>query len=83
MKKNEGIPFDGFASVIEMLRRSDSAFREKILNNMRRRDPDLARRLEANLRPAARQHDYDDYEEESRALLERSQRAAHTRNYGQ
>lgn len=85
MKKNEGIPFDGFASVIEMLRRSDSAFREKILTNMRRRDPDLVRRLEAHLRPAARAQarDYDFGDDDNRGILERSQRAANTRNYGQ
>lgn len=80
MNKPEGIPFDGFGSVIEMLRRSDSAFRDKILFNIRRRDPDLARRIEAHLRPAAAS---TRREEESRAMLERSQRSAFTRNYGQ
>jgi hypothetical protein len=76
--KKEGIPFDGFGSVVEMLRKSDSAFREKILANLRRRDPDLVRRLEAQLRGY-----YDQQQEEdSRAALERGQRAAHARNYG-
>ncbi|MGZ6468732.1 MAG: hypothetical protein ACXWQJ_15640 [Bdellovibrionota bacterium] len=84
MNKNDGIPFDGFGSVLEMLNRSDAAFREKILANVRKRDPHLAARLQANLQPsrhvssrqAAR-------EEDSRAVLERGQRAAFTRNYGQ
>jgi hypothetical protein len=75
--KKEGIPFDGFGSVLEMLRRSDSAFREKIMGNLRRRDPHLAQRLERGLRISAAQED------DSRAALERSQRAAFTRNYGQ
>jgi hypothetical protein len=74
--KKEGIPFDGFGSVVEMLRRSDGAFREKILANLRQRDPVLARRLEAHLGARRAQ------EEDSRAVLERSQRSAHTRNYG-
>ncbi len=75
--KKEGIPFDGFGSVLEMLRRSDSAFREKILRNIRGRDPHLAQRLEHGLRSSAARQ-----EEDSRAKLERSQRAAHTRQYG-
>lgn len=76
--RKEGIPFDGFSSVVEMLKKSDSAFREKILGNLRRRDPELARRLEAHLRPRQ-----SAVQEDSRAALERSQRSAHTRNYGQ
>jgi hypothetical protein len=74
--KKEGIPFDGFGSVVEMLRRSDSAFREKIMGGLWRRDPSLAQRLERYLGSSAR-------EEDSRAALERGQRAAYTRNYGQ
>ncbi|MGE3262696.1 MAG: hypothetical protein AB7K68_13020 [Bacteriovoracia bacterium] len=85
MSKNEGIPFDGFGSVLEMLNRSDAAFREKILANVRKRDPHLAHRLEAELRPArqATPSRRPSREEESRAALERGQRAAFTRNYGQ
>jgi hypothetical protein len=81
MKEKDGIPFDGFGAVLEMLQRSDAAFRDKILMNISRRDPQLAQRLIANLRadrrtaPRAR-------EEDSRQQLERSQRAAFTRNYG-
>jgi hypothetical protein len=81
--KKEGIPFDGFGSVVEMLRRSDGAFREKILSGIRRRDPHLARRLEAHLQPAQTQaQSQAQSREDNRALLERSQRSAHTRNYG-
>lgn len=79
MKKEDGIPFDGFGSVLEMLERADSAFREKILTNIRRRDPQLAQRLVANLRPSRTAP----MREDSRAALERGQRAAFTRNYGQ
>lgn len=78
--KKDGIPFDGFGSVLEMLRKSDGAFREKILGNLRRRDPELARRLEAHLKPRAQTQTRN---EDSRSVLERSQRSAHTRNYGQ
>lgn len=77
-RKQDGIPFDGFGSVLEMLRTADGAFREKILLNLRRRDPELARRLEAHLKPRNQSPSRDD----SRAVLERSQRSAHTRNYG-
>lgn len=78
-RKQDGIPFDGFGSVLEMLQKSDGAFREKILSNLRRRDPELARRLEAHLRPRTQAASRTD---DSRAILERSQRSAHTRNYG-
>ena len=74
--KKEGIPFDGFGSVVEMLRRADGPFREKLLGNIRRRDPELARRLELNLRAQAAR------DEENR-ISERSHRATHSRNYGQ
>lgn len=80
--KEDGIPFDGFGAVLEMLNRSDAAFREKILANIHRRDPQLAKRLAANLRPQ-RQAQASRREDESRAALERGQRAAFTRNYGQ
>ncbi|HEY8280666.1 MAG TPA: hypothetical protein VIH99_13640 [Bdellovibrionota bacterium] len=73
--KRDGIPFNGFNSVIEMLRHADAGFRDKLLNNVRRRDPHLARRLEAELRQWLAGDD-------SRDTLERSQRSAHTRNYG-
>lgn len=83
MKKRDGIPFDGFGSVLEMLHRADGNFREKILNNLRRRDPELARRLENGLRHTANAFAANqDHENNGRAALERSQRAAFTRNYG-
>ena len=50
MNKKDGIPFDGFHSVLEMLSQSDSVFRDKILGNIRKRDPNLARRLEMGLK---------------------------------
>ncbi len=78
MNKREGIPFNGFQSVIEMLQHADAAFRERLLNNVRRKDPVLARRLEAELGARFAHESAQD----SRAALDRSQRAAHTRNYG-
>ena len=75
--KREGIPFNGFQSVIEMLRHADSAFRDKLLGNVRRRDPQLARRLESELREVIARDNQD-----SRGALERGQRMAQTRNYG-
>ncbi len=87
MMKREGIPFDGFGSVLEMLHRADPNFREKILNNLRRRDPELARRLEGGLRHTAAAYQESvarsSHIDDSRATLERSQRAAFTRSYGQ
>jgi hypothetical protein len=82
MMKREGIPFDGFGSVLEMLHRADTNFREKILNNLRRRDPELARRLESGLRHTAAAF-HESNLDNTRATLERSQRAAFTRSYGQ
>jgi hypothetical protein len=77
--KRDGIPFDGFGSVLEMLQKSDAAFREKILTNLRRRDPMLAQRLEAGLRSAfARQAEQED----RHAAVERGKRAAAARLYG-
>ncbi|MGZ3650618.1 MAG: hypothetical protein ACXWR1_05960 [Bdellovibrionota bacterium] len=73
--KREGIPFNGFQSVIEMLRHADVAFRDKLLTNVRRRDPQLARRLESELREWIARDD-------NRGALERGQRLAQTRNYG-
>jgi hypothetical protein len=73
--KREGIPFNGFQSVIEMLRHADAAFRERLLGNVRRRDPVLARRLEQELREGFAR-------DESLSALERGQRLANTRNYG-
>lgn len=78
MSKDKGIPFNGFQSVIEMLRHADSAFRENLLNNVRRRDPVLARRLEAAVGAWIAR----DAANDTRAMLDRSQRAAQTRNYG-
>lgn len=68
--KKEGIPFDGFASVVEMLNKSDAAFREKILRNIRKLDPQLARRLEAKINPSNNSNSTGNH------------RAVHTRNYG-
>jgi hypothetical protein len=73
--KREGIPFNGFQSVIDMLRHADVAFREKLLGNVRRRDPQLARRLESELREVLARDD-------GRSALERGQRLAQTRSYG-
>jgi hypothetical protein len=80
MNKREGIPFNGFASVIEMLRYADAAFRDKLLNNVRRRDPQLARRLENELREILARDSQDS--RDSRGALERGTRLAQTRNYG-
>ena len=44
-KKNNKIPFDGFARVIEMLIYADNDFREKILRGIAQRDRALAERL--------------------------------------
>jgi hypothetical protein len=78
MSKQDGIPFNGFHSVVEMLRHADANFRHRLLENVRRRDPSLARRLEAELGDWLAR----DASQDSRATLDRSQRAAHTRNYG-
>jgi hypothetical protein len=75
---SKGIPFNGFQSVIDMLRHADVNFRDKLLSNIRRRDPNLARRLETELRAQLARDNGSD----SRGALERSQRMAHTRNYG-
>jgi hypothetical protein len=74
--KKDGIPFNGFHSVLEMLRHADSAFRDKLLNNVRRRDPQLARRLESELR------EWFARDQDSSAALARGTRVAQTRNYG-
>lgn len=71
--KDLGIRFDGFASVVEMLEKADGPFRQKILANIRKRDPELARRIELNLRVK---------DESSSAALQRGQRVANVRNYG-
>ena len=43
------IPVDGKAQVLEMLRVADPEFREKILRQIERRDPRLARELRMDL----------------------------------
>ncbi len=82
MSKKDGIPFNGFQSVIEMLRHADAAFRDKLLSNVRRRDPVLAHRLESEVRAWLARDAENDARDNSRSALDRSQRAAHTRNYG-
>ena len=74
--KQNGIPFDGFGSVLEMLRHADVNFRDKLLGNVRRRDPRLAGRLEAELR------EWISRDQDSQGALQRSTRSAQTRNYG-
>lgn len=81
MSKENGIPFDGFGNVIEMLRVADASFRDRILRGIAARDPALAKRLVNALkqemqRPAAASS------ADSRVVLERSQRAHATKNYG-
>ena len=78
--KKEGIPFDGFSSALDILRRSDGAMVQRILMNIARNDPQLAQRLELALRgqKKAATVEMDD----SRAALERSTRNARTRTYG-
>ncbi len=43
------IPVDGRGQVLEMLRVADPAFREKLLRQIERRDPQLARELRRDL----------------------------------
>ena len=72
-----GIPYDGFGQVLEMLRQADAGFREKTIRNLKRLDPALARRLEIALqgRGGAARSD-------NREVLQRSQRAVISKNYG-
>ncbi len=81
MNKRDGIPYDGYGNVLEMLKRSDAPFREKILANLRKKDPVLARRLEQSLQGSRKQAEPADYED-SQVALERGKRAAFARNYG-
>jgi len=74
--KDLGIPFDGFKSVVEMLDRADASFRAKILTNIRRRDPSLAKRLESRIGTTPQGG------EDTATQLLRSQQRAHTRAYG-
>ncbi len=76
-RKNDGIPFNGFHSVLEMLRHADANFRDRLLGNVRRKDPQLARRLETEL------SEWIARDQDSRGALARGTRAAQTRNYGQ
>ncbi|NUM89520.1 MAG: hypothetical protein HUU37_09975 [Bdellovibrionales bacterium] len=78
MSKENGIPYDGFGNVIEMLRLADAPFRDKILRGIAARDPALAKRLVNALKLEMQRQTEDD----SRATLERSQRAHATKNYG-
>lgn len=81
MSKQEGIPFDGFSTVIEMLHKADSAFCDKIIRNIAKKDPVLAQRLVNALR-AEKSRSTSSSLETSQRALERGQRAAITRNYG-
>ena len=45
MIPKEGIPFDGFGQVIEMLHEAEPAFREKIIRGIAEKDPKLAQKL--------------------------------------
>jgi hypothetical protein len=47
--KEKLIPVDGRGQVLEMLRVADPAFREKLLRQIERRDPQLARELRRDL----------------------------------
>jgi hypothetical protein len=47
--KEKMIPVDGRGQVLEMLRVADAAFREKLLRQIERRDPQLARELRRDL----------------------------------
>ncbi len=78
---NNNIPYDGFANVVEMLKVSDPAFREKILRNIAQRDRNLAERILNALRSDNRRQENTGYDD-SVERLERSQRAHHTKNYG-
>jgi len=77
MSFDKGIPFNGFDSVLEMLRQADAGFRRKILLNLEKRDPQLARRIAAELAAWA-----NATEDSSWETLERSQNRAFARNYG-
>ena len=78
MTKENKIPFDGFGSVIEMLKHADKNFRERILRNIAAKDPALAERLLHATNDAIAEAHYRD----SRGALERSQRNMNVRNYG-
>lgn len=78
MENKKGIPFDGFGNVIDMLRQSDSAFREKIIRGIAGRDPELAERLLAATNRAIA----DDRLEKSRRELRRSTQSSNVRGYG-
>lgn len=75
--KKDGIPFNGFQSVLEMLQNADAGFRSKIINNVRKLDPYLAKRLEAAL---AETMNY--YVDDTSNVLDRAQQKNQTRNYG-
>lgn len=77
----DGIPFNGFASAIELLKNSDAAFAQKILRNIAKMNPAMAERLEAALKRQGRSVSAHDLEN-SQAALSRSTRNAQTRNYG-
>lgn len=86
-QKKEGIPFDGFGQVVEMLQYADVAFREKILRGIAQRDPRLAQRLLAATR-ASQAASADEAAnssarlEASRAELARAQHIQRAKTYG-
>ncbi len=47
--KEKMIPVDGRGQILDMLRVADPAFREQILRQIERRDPQLARELRRDL----------------------------------
>jgi hypothetical protein len=81
MKNKDGVPFDGFGQVIEMLQKADPAFREKIIRNIAARDPALAQRL-LNASARANRAPIEDQYERSQELLAQRQRTLNVRSYG-
>jgi len=81
MEKHDGIPFDGFGTVIEMLHNADAAFCEKIIRNIALKDRHLAERLQNALRAADQKVMDDSNYEESLRALQRGQRAAVAKTY--
>lgn len=93
---NDDIPYNGFKNVIEMLHHADSNFRDRIIRNIAKKDPNLAKRLVEATRQSLSRNDrntdkftvpggnYDDLSSllESQDVLEKTQRSVRTRTYG-